>query len=107
MPNTLGDQSSVTTDVLYETDGTVTTPSLPTTPFEEFVFVRALTGKVSINGAPGATIAVGGTLDANPSGWPSGSGFAYRWLRNGTAISGATASSYTVVGADAGQQLAV
>jgi hypothetical protein len=107
MPNTLGDQSSVTTDVLYETGGTITTPSLPATPYEEFVFIRSMSGRVSIDGATNGAVQVGTTLTAQPTGWPSGAKYAYQWLRNGNAITGATAPTYTAVRADAGQRLTV
>ena len=75
-PNTTGDQEpGVTTPVLYETapnSGTLVTPTLPATPYEEFVFIRSMSGQVSIGGATSGAVAVGGTLTATPSGWASG-----------------------------------
>jgi len=56
------------------------------------------------------TAAVGNTLTCNQGTW-SGSGpsdpitFTYRWSRNGTAISGATSTTYPVVAADDGARL--
>lgn len=57
---------------------------------------------VSITGTP----AVGEVLTATASG-SGGTGFSYRWTRNGSNISGATSSTYTVDAADAGAVLQV
>ena len=47
------------------------------------------------------TTAVGSTLTANPGTWaPAGATFTYQWYRSGTAISGATASTYTLTASD-------
>ncbi|NQX05345.1 hypothetical protein HQQ82_12415 [Rathayibacter sp. VKM Ac-2856] len=52
--------------------------------------------------------AVGGTLTANPGNWgPAPVELAYQWKRNGTAIAGATGSSYVVTSADSGTALTV
>lgn len=54
------------------------------------------------------TAKVGQTLQANAGAWkPTPTAFAYQWRRNGKAISGATASGYTVAAADAGAKLTV
>ncbi len=54
------------------------------------------------------TAQVGQQLTAGVAGWsPMPSGFTYAWLRGGTAISGATASTYTLVAADQGAAIAV
>jgi alpha-tubulin suppressor-like RCC1 family protein len=53
------------------------------------------------------TAQVGSQVTANAGTWTSGTTFTYQWLRGGTAISGATASTYTPVAADAGTQLSV
>lgn len=42
----------------------------------------------------------GRTLTANPGTWTTGTTFAYQWYRNGTAISGATKSTYKTGGKD-------
>ncbi|AMM20622.1 hypothetical protein AX769_11320 [Frondihabitans sp. PAMC 28766] len=48
------------------------------------------------------------TLRAAPGNWlPAGVTFGYQWLRNGSAISKATASSYTLTAADAGKSISV
>lgn len=52
--------------------------------------------------------AVDSTLTVKPRGWqPSKLDFKYQWLANGTAIAGATSSSYTPVAGDLGAQLSV
>ncbi|WP_242682013.1 S-layer homology domain-containing protein [Herbiconiux sp. SYSU D00978] len=52
--------------------------------------------------------AVGSTLTANAGTWsPAPVSLKYQWHRNGTAISGATASTYKVAAADAGSTLTV
>ena len=62
------------------------------------------TVKPSITGLPAA----GSALTATPGAWDvSGLGFAYQWLRDGTAISGATTSTYKVASGDAGKSLSV
>lgn len=54
------------------------------------------------------TAAVGRTLTAKPGTWaPSGVALTYQWLRSGTAIRGATASTYTLTAADRGATLSV
>jgi hypothetical protein len=58
-------------------------------------------GTVEITG----TVAVGQTLSVALANWPTGSTFAYSWLR-GTTVVG-TAATYTVTAADAGSQLSV
>jgi hypothetical protein len=51
---------------------------------------------------------VGGTLTASPGNWgPAPVDLAYQWKRNGTAIPGATGSSYVVASADSGTALTV
>ncbi|TFC21556.1 cell wall-binding repeat-containing protein [Cryobacterium sp. MDB2-10] len=76
--------------------------------------VSAPTGAVAAGGIGTATPVISGTasvgavLTAIPGTWtPAGVGFAYQWLANGTAISGATSAGYTPVAADAGAALTV
>jgi hypothetical protein len=58
-------------------------------------------------------VAVSGTakqgqkLVADQGNWASGTSLSYQWLRDRSAISGATANKYTVVGDDAGHRLSV
>ncbi len=54
------------------------------------------------------TAAVGGRLLAESGAWgPAGVGLAYRWLRDGVPIPGATAPVYVPVAADAGAALSL
>ncbi len=58
----------------------------------------------TISGTP----SVGQTLTAIPGAWsPTPTTLTYRWYRNGSALSGATANTYTLTTADAGQELKV
>src|SRR5699024_3192646 len=50
---------------------------------------------------------VGKKLTAHPSDWPTGPRLSYQWLRNGSLITGATSSSYTLQTADQGKQINV
>ncbi|MBA2954635.1 hypothetical protein GON03_09900 [Nocardioides sp. MAH-18] len=71
----------------------------------------------AVVGAPGAplvadrapvvtgTAAVGGKLSVSPGGWPAGARLTYQWFRDGAAIPGAIASTYTPSTADAGRVL--
>ncbi|WP_221234700.1 hypothetical protein [Sphingomonas aerophila] len=79
--------------------------------------ISAATGSVSaLVVAPANTVApsISGTaqqgqvLTASPGTWSGTSpSYAYAWLRNGTAISGATSSTYTLVAADVGTTIQV
>ncbi|MFH8838703.1 hypothetical protein [Streptomyces sp. NPDC017868] len=65
---------------------------------------------LACTGIPGitGTVAVGAKVTASPGPWsPVPDGYAYQWSANGTAISGATASTYTIPAALQGQQLTV
>jgi len=50
---------------------------------------------------------VGQQLTANPGTWSGNPSIAYQWLRNGTAIAGATGPAYPVKAADAGRRVSV
>lgn len=66
------------------------------------VFTTAPTPTVS------GTLTVGQTLTAVPGTWsPTPTALAYRWYRNNSALSGATAKTYTLTEADAGQEIRV
>ncbi|TWU08136.1 LamG-like jellyroll fold domain-containing protein [Stieleria varia] len=71
---------------------------------------------INVNDTPFGIPAIAGTavedqiLTADTSGISDNDGlgaFSYQWLRDGVAISGATASSYTVGDADVGTQISV
>jgi len=57
----------------------------------------------TISGEP----VVGSTLTAVRGAWTPGATFAYAWLRNGKAISGATAATYTLTATDLATQIQV
>ena len=70
----------------------------------------ASTKKFTTTPAPkiSGTAKVGRKLTAKPGTWkPGGVAFAYQWYRDGTAIDGATASTYPLRAADKGKKLTV
>jgi len=60
-------------------------------------------GTPSISGTPNP----GYTLTARVGSWSSYTSFSYQWKRNGSAISGATRSTYKLTSWDAGKQVTV
>jgi len=61
-------------------------------------------GRPSLSG----TVRVGATVTAKPGTWsPKPDSFSYAWYRDGVAINGATASTYTPVAADLATKLTV
>ena len=67
---------------------------LPVAPIAATVAPVAGTPEIS------AGTTVGSNLSCATGSWSGSPAFAYQWLRNGAAIAGATASTYTVVVAD-------
>jgi hypothetical protein len=69
----------------------------------------AKTVKVMKAGTPTITgvLSVGSTLKVGRGSWTSSVSFTYQWLRNGAAISGATASSYKLTSSSADTQITV
>lgn len=53
------------------------------------------------------TAQVGAELTARSTGWAPGTDLSYRWLRDGTAVEGATDRAYTPVEADLGHVISV
>lgn len=53
------------------------------------------------------TVASGSTLTAKPGAWTSGTAFTYQWFAGGTAISGATNSTYTLGSSQKGKTISV
>lgn len=77
---------------------TQTTTSLSTGPVQPLAMTP---GTVSI----GATPTVDQPVSATLASWPVGATLTYQWSKNGVAISGATSTTYTPVGSDAGSTL--
>ncbi|WP_449283286.1 S-layer homology domain-containing protein [Leucobacter sp.] len=74
------------------------------TNLEALVFPHVVAGTPTIAG----TAKVGQALSADPGTWqPASATLAYQWLRDGSAISGATSSTYTPVAADQGKRISV
>lgn len=73
--------------------------------------VAGIVGMASFVASPTPTLsgsgAVGTQLEAVAGAWAPSADVSYLWFRNGSAISNATASIYTVTAADAGQALRV
>lgn len=90
--------SVTATKVGYTTTTTISAERIPTPG----PFATAPTPTIS------GTVTVGSTVTAVPGTWtPTPTAFTYQWTRNGAAISGATASTYQVSTADAGNLLSV
>ncbi len=81
---------------------TTSRTSAPTALVTGWTFTTAPTPTVS------GTARVGSTLTATTGTWsPTPTSFAHQWLRDGVAISGATARTYRASTTDAGHRLAV
>ncbi|WP_156496120.1 beta strand repeat-containing protein [Microbacterium sp. T32] len=90
--------SVTATKVGYTTTKTISAERIPAPG----PFTAAPTPTIS------GTVAVGSTVTAVPGTWtPTPTEFAYQWTRNGAPVSGATASTYQVSAADAGNLLSV
>ena len=94
----------------YASPGNYGSRTVAPSAFSSYIHIKDLaqsftsTAKPKISGAP----MVGGTLSAASDAWkPQVSSYSYQWLRNGTAISGATSASYQPTAADLGAVLAV
>ena len=107
-----GDMALTAGRTLTSYDGRITVTTLSTSASQALVrianhaeampFVRRTSPTIT------GTRGVGKTLTATKGTWsPTPSSYTYRWRRNGTAISGATRSTYTPTTADAGRYLTV
>ena len=70
----------------------------------------AATAAVALGSKAAGTVTISNATDeltAVPAGWDSGTTYTYRWFRGATAITGATASTYTPTSADRGNALKV
>ena len=71
--------------------------------------VKVVAGQLSKTPTPRVvgSGAVNSVLSAQVGTWDTGVVFTYQWLRNGSAISGATAKSYLIKSADKGRQISI
>lgn len=100
LPEYAGSQISATATADRRNYDTVTSTSTPVT----ITPATFSTATPTVSGSP----TVGATLTAATGAWaPAPETFAYQWLRNGSAISGATSSSYKLSAADAGRSVSV
>ena len=81
---------------------TTSTRSITVGPANGVAEAPLFTGVTTVAGEP----VVGQALTCVPSGREGGGDLSYAWLRNGVAISGASADSYTLVAADVGRGVA-
>lgn len=72
-------------------------------PIVEHTVNQTLSPTPSIGGTP----LVGVQVSAQPGVWDSGVTLGYQWLRNGTAIAGATSQTYLLTPADLSAQVSV
>jgi hypothetical protein len=71
--------------------------------------IEIVAAKPTVSAAPAltGTAAVGGVLSCSQGTWTNNpTSLTYRWLRNGSAIAGQSANTYTVQGADLGTGIA-
>ena len=81
---------------------TTSTRSITVGPANGVAEAPLFTGVTALTGEP----VVGQALTCVPSGREGGGNLSYEWLRNGVAISGASADSYTLAAADVGRGVA-
>ncbi|MEU1973095.1 carboxypeptidase regulatory-like domain-containing protein [Microbacterium sp. NPDC019599] len=83
---------------------TGTAPDYPTATRDS-----ARTLKIATVGSPRITgaAATGATLRADPGIWTPGTSFAYQWYANGTAVAGATRSTFLLTSVQAGSSMTV
>jgi hypothetical protein len=85
------------------TPGSAATVTLPTKPPVAAKPLTLTAPAPQIQGTP----TVGATLTARTGTWTSGTALSYKWLREGTAIAGATGSSYRTTAADASKRISL
>jgi protocatechuate 3,4-dioxygenase beta subunit len=96
----------ITLTVTWSADGyqDVSESSGPTAVVAAADAVTLTAGTPTISGIP----TVGSTLTGSAgAGWTDGATFSYQWLRNGSAIPSATASTHLLVGLDAGNVISL
>ena len=84
-------------------DATITPVTWGQVPLFTNINMGALTGSVTLSGTPQE----GAAVTAQTSGWDAAAILAYQWTLDGTAITGATGTSYTPVAGDVGHLLSV
>lgn len=94
--------SSISVVVTGSKEGfpSASTTSQPTAAVEPALLTKArptISGKLN----------VGSTLTAKPGGWTPGATFAFQWFANGSAISGATSSTFAITSSQLGKKLTV
>lgn len=67
--------------------------------------VKPSTPRASAAPSVSGTASVGEGLTCDPGTWTGAPTFTFQWLRNGANIAGASASTYTLVAADAGKSI--
>lgn len=89
--------------------GFTSATSAPSAAFTGVVapFTTAQVPTIVLVSGDGDGVKVGTGLRAFPGTWSPAPAFTYVWKRNGVAISGATASTYTAVAADLGAAITV
>ncbi|GAA2224735.1 hypothetical protein GCM10009851_05280 [Herbiconiux moechotypicola] len=93
---------SITVTTTATAIGRTSTSKTSATKAIQSLFSQAPTPTIS------GSATVGSTLTVKRGTWsPAADTYSYRWARNGTAISGATSSTYKLVEADAGAKLTV
>ena len=97
-----------TPDPTPSSDAPAPAPS-PTTTTEAPVTVKATPQPVVNSVLPtiSGSAVLGQTLTAKAGTWTTGATLTYQWLREGQPITGATAATYKVTTADAGQRISV
>jgi len=105
MPALVKPAAGTTDDYKVKISG-ITGRTETSTTYDVYIFNAAevTIGSVAISGSP----QFGQTLTATVSGVsPVGASLSYQWKRNNTAITGATANTYTLTAADAGANVTV
>lgn len=100
----LADAPTGPADLSVDSFGTDGEPVVRVTAFTITLPPLRATKAPAISG----TVAVGATVKASTGGWaPTATSYRYQWRANGTAIKGATGSSYPIAAAVLGKRLTV
>lgn len=102
---TLADIGGAITVRANYTDGEGFAESVTSAPTAAVLATNDGTALVTITGTPTEHQTLTANVGADPDG--AGSAPTFQWFSNGVAIAGATSSTYTLVGADAGRSITV